>query len=131
VTVTGNGSLWSNRSFLTVGVGGDTLTLGLNASSVSNRVVVNGGSLIVTNAGGMGTVDVRRGVVELDTDTALVTGDIFLGPANDSTLLFGGWRRCHRPGQQRRPCHDGRRSHSDGRFLGGAGRADALGQLDH
>jgi T5SS/PEP-CTERM-associated repeat protein len=92
--VTGAGSLWSNsfdlyvgnsgaRNQLLVSNGGTVVArngvyLGFNSSSTINRIEVNGGSLLVSNAIGTGVLDVRRGTNSLtaglvDVDQLLVT----------------------------------------------------------
>ena len=81
VTVTGTGSLWSNSSGLWVGSNGSAnrlvvsnsatvaapvAYLGFNASATNNRIVIDGGTLRVTNAAGTGLFDLRRGTNVLD-----------------------------------------------------------------
>jgi T5SS/PEP-CTERM-associated repeat protein len=73
--ITGTGSLWTNI-FLFVGSGGvgqrlvvsngatvfaNGLTVGATATATNNRVVVDGGTLRVTNGPSTGLLDIRRG----------------------------------------------------------------------
>jgi T5SS/PEP-CTERM-associated repeat protein len=79
--VTGAGSMWSNQADLVVGVADrgnqliitnagtvttSNLFVGLQAPATNSRVVVDGGTLRVTNAAGTGLLDVRRGTNVLD-----------------------------------------------------------------
>jgi T5SS/PEP-CTERM-associated repeat protein len=75
--VTGAGSVWSNAFDLRVGNGGaanqlivsnsgtvsanNAVYVGVDPASVRNRLVVDGGTLRVTNVSAGGTLDVRRG----------------------------------------------------------------------
>jgi T5SS/PEP-CTERM-associated repeat protein len=95
--VIGGGSLWSNsgslhiggagaRNHLVVSNGGtvfarNAANLGLSASSTDNRIEIAGGSLIVSNAGGTATLDIRRGTNVLngglvDVDRLFVTNSL-------------------------------------------------------
>ncbi|MDK3160201.1 autotransporter domain-containing protein [Kamptonema cortianum] len=95
VVVTGTGSQWTNRADLTVGNNGasnalhiadsgavfaSNLTMGVNASSSNNVMSLSddGSQLVVTNAGGTGTSDIRRGTFTQNggtfrTDNLLLT----------------------------------------------------------
>jgi T5SS/PEP-CTERM-associated repeat protein len=93
VTVTDPGSMWVNEGELDVGRSGplnrlnvnnggtvtaSNLFVGLVSTSTDNRVVVDAGTLRVTNAMGTGVLDVRRGTVSLraglvDVDRLVMT----------------------------------------------------------
>ncbi len=114
--VTGAGSLWSNLPTLIVGdahrsnslhilnggrVMATNLIVGATAASTNNLVVVNGASsrLIVTNAAGTGTLDVRRGTLslqggEVHADTILATNSFSVisgfGSLAGNTIISSG-----------------------------------------
>ncbi len=109
VLVTGAGSLWSNPSFLTVGNTGSlaqlvirdvatvlatACTIGANASSTNNRLVVEGGALWITNASATATLDIRRGTNQLSggsmgTDLLRLTNVLGFFEFNGGTLRAG------------------------------------------
>jgi T5SS/PEP-CTERM-associated repeat protein len=88
--LTGAGSVWSSALELTVGLNsrrnqvvvsngaalfaGNALYVGFNASSTDNRIVVDGGTLRVTNLTGTGMLDIRRGTNVLNA--GLIEADI-------------------------------------------------------
>jgi T5SS/PEP-CTERM-associated repeat protein len=68
------------------------LFVGFNSSATNNRVVVHGGTLRVTNAAGMGVMEVRRGTNVLnagliDVDRLLVTNTSGRFTLNGGTLV--------------------------------------------
>ena len=103
VQVYGAGSLWSNRSDLFVGydgtfhqlvvsngglvsVGGNAF-LGLNpTTSTGNRLVVDGGTLRVTNGAGTGVLEVKRGTNVLNA--GLIEADILRMTNSQSRFEF-------------------------------------------
>ncbi len=106
VTVSGNGALWqtagalqigfngSDTNTLTIGSGGsviaDNATVGVDVSTLGNRITVSGGSLYVTNALGGGVLDFRLGIFSFNGGT--VTADNFLmtNGASSSSMVFTG-----------------------------------------
>jgi T5SS/PEP-CTERM-associated repeat protein len=115
VTVTGSGSVWNNSGDLYVGEysSGNTLTIadggavtvggnayiGYDAGADLNQLTLAGGSLAVTNAGGTGTLDVRRGTLSLSsgaigadqyTQTAAGSLAIALTGLNSNVVLAVG-----------------------------------------
>ena len=94
--VEGSGSLWNNQLDLYVGQSGrgnrldvnngatvaaSNLIVGFQSSSTNNRVVVDGGTLRVTNIAGNGALEVRRGtnvlnagLIEADSVRARTVG---------------------------------------------------------
>jgi T5SS/PEP-CTERM-associated repeat protein/autotransporter-associated beta strand protein len=104
VVVTGANSLWNNSANILVGdhsagnqltiSSGGAVTVGGNAyvgyaaSASNNQITVAGGSLTVTNAGGTGTLDVRRGTVTLNSGT--VTVDKFYATNGANSVLAVG-----------------------------------------
>ena len=85
--VSGAGSLWSNAGNLYVGYGatlnlltvGNAATVvasnffvGYNANSTGNFVTISGGNLLVTNVLATGMLDVRRGMLALNSGTVVV-----------------------------------------------------------
>jgi len=108
--VSGPGSLWTVSNVLSVGAFGSGNQLvvsnnatvqaahayvGENASSTNNRVLVNEGNLIVTNAGGTGTLNIRRGTNVLNAglvvaDKLLLTNSAGFLDFNGGTLITGG-----------------------------------------
>jgi T5SS/PEP-CTERM-associated repeat protein len=105
--VTGAGSSWSNTSTLVVGDVGprnqlivsngaavqvnDVVRVGLSPTSTNNQVIINNGSLRVTNATGTGTLDVRRGSITqtaglVEVDQLLVTNGLGQFLLNGGTL---------------------------------------------
>ena len=108
--VGGPGSLWTISSDLYVGEygGGNQLVVtnagtvqaanayvGVNASSMNNRAIVDGGNLIITNSGGTGTLDIRRGTNVLNaglirTDNLLLTNSAGFFDFNGGTFITGG-----------------------------------------
>ncbi len=109
VTVTGTGSVWSNRSELQVGSSGagntlrisnggavyaTNLIMGANGSSTGNALTMAGAAsqLLVTNAGGTGTSDIRRGTFTQNggtfrTDNLLVTNAAGIYTFNGGTAI--------------------------------------------
>lgn len=96
VTVVGEGSKWQVSETLWVGYGGDNSVLQIleggfvvasNAyisfatNSFRNRVVISGGSLVVSNAAGNGLYSVSRGTNQLDGGLVFV---------DDLRVLVGG-----------------------------------------
>ena len=110
VLVTGSGSVWNNLANLVVGNfgSGNALTasngatvlasnlfVGFNSSATNNRVVVDGGTLRVTNAAGTGVLDVRRGTNVfnaglIDADRLLLTNAAGVFEFNGGTLITRG-----------------------------------------
>ncbi len=105
VTVSGSGALWSIATNLYVGFSGsgNSLTLtnsgavtvggsayvGYNSGANNNQITLAGGSLSVTNAGGTGTLDVRRGTLTLNSGT--ITVDQFRATNSASSVVnFNG-----------------------------------------
>jgi len=95
VAVGGNGSLWQNWGNLYVGYGqpgfvstggsgnqldiriGGSVTasnayIGFLPASIGNQILVDGGSLYVTNAQASGVLDVRGGTLTMDSGTVMV-----------------------------------------------------------
>ncbi len=104
VTVTGTGSLWTNsrdilvgssgtNNQLTISSGGSvsaagTLYVGQNAGS-GNVLTVTNGTLTVTNGGGTGVMDVRRGDVIFNSGT--ITADsLLVNTGATGTFTFNG-----------------------------------------
>jgi len=102
--VTGAGSLWSNTGTLTVGVVNNSNSLqvlnngvvyatnfivGGTASSTGNTVRVNGGLLIITNAGGTSTYDLRRGIHQQFAGTTL-TDNFYMTNSQATLVITGG-----------------------------------------
>ncbi len=107
--VAGPGSVWSNTASVYVGysgfgnqlfvTNGGTLTatnlfIGFNASSSNNLVTVTAGNVIVTNAAGTGTLDVRRGTNVLNSGNITANRLLVTNPAgffefNRGTLSVG------------------------------------------
>ena len=109
--VTGNGSVWSNLNELRVGSSGqgNTLTIsnggsvyatnmiaGFNASSTNNLVTMSGAGsqLVVTNATGTSTYNIRRGTNvqnggTLMTDHLIVTNSVGAYTLNGGTAIVG------------------------------------------
>ena len=86
-TVSGVGSVWVNASSLAVGQSGSgntlyvenggevrcaQMTIGVNSSSVSNRVQITNGRLIVTNSSANASLAVRRGNLILEGGSIVV-----------------------------------------------------------
>jgi len=110
VLVADPGSLWTNSGDLYVGATGSgnqlvvtnagtvmatNVTLGYALSSTNNRAIVDGGNLIVTNSGGTGTLDIRRGTNVLNagliqTDHLLLNNSAGFFEFNGGTLITGG-----------------------------------------
>jgi T5SS/PEP-CTERM-associated repeat protein len=108
--VTGPGSTWTNTSGLYVGRfrGGNRLVVtnggfifsrgiyvGIDPSATNNRVVVDGGTLLVTNATGAGELDVQRGTNVLNAGLIDVSQLWVLNPLgyfefNGGTVRTGG-----------------------------------------
>jgi len=111
-TVTGSNTVWHNFGTLIVGSSGDTNTLfvrdsgtvfannvvvGANAGADGNRIVIEGGLLVATNAGGNGIVELRRGTMTmaggiLTANNLSVSNDATLtgyGTINGSVLVSG------------------------------------------
>ncbi len=109
--VTGPGSTWSNLTDLAVGVNGagnslvvsngglvsanDNIYVGATATSTNNRVIVDGGTLRVTNAAVTGVLDVRRGTNQLvsgliETDRLLLTNTMGGFEFRGGTLVTRG-----------------------------------------
>lgn len=112
VLVTGTGSLWQHKDNVIVGFSnpgsrldiqnGGTVqaftnaTIGANDGSSNNVLAIAGGNLIVTNAGGSATLDVRRGSLILDSglvraNALLATNGAQSGISfNGGTMSLGG-----------------------------------------
>ncbi len=110
VLVTGTGSLWSNRNNLFVGyfgsgnqlvvsnggaVSATNVTVGLGTFATNNRLAVAGGNLIVTNTGGTGALDIRRGANVfnaglIEADRLLLTNSAGFFEFNGGTLITRG-----------------------------------------
>lgn len=112
VTVTGNGSQWTNSGSLHVGdnhinnslrisnggaVYATNFVVGANPGSSGNLVTVDGASsaLIVTNGSLSGKIDIRRGILERNggliiTDTLLVTNADGAYRLNGGSLIVNG-----------------------------------------
>jgi len=104
-TVDGSGSLWTNSGDLFVGesgsdsqltvTGGGTvvaknLTLGFDTFySSGNSVTVNGGTLRLTSGAGAGTLDIRRGTLELDSGSVTAT-TLLATNGSASPIVFNG-----------------------------------------
>jgi fibronectin-binding autotransporter adhesin len=111
VTVTGAGSTWTNGGTLIVGVSGRRsrlvvsdgavvhepfdLRMGENATSTNNRIVVDGGTLVMASSTS-GLFDVRRGTNVLNAgliyvgQVLLVTNPLGVFEFNGGTLQTGG-----------------------------------------
>jgi T5SS/PEP-CTERM-associated repeat protein len=110
VIVTGAGSLWSNRLDVIVGglgrgnrlvvndggtVLGGNVFVGQESTSTNNRVVVDAGTLLVTNMAGTGVLDIRRGTNVLnaglmDVDQLVMTNTLSRFEFNGGTLITRG-----------------------------------------
>ncbi|HEX5223254.1 MAG TPA: GH25 family lysozyme [Verrucomicrobiae bacterium] len=105
VLVTGAGSRWNSRADLAVGYDGTdnqlvvsngavvsvfrNLFLGLNPTTSSgNRIVVDGGTLVVTNTGVTGLLEIKRGTNVLNA--GLIETDILRMTNAQSTMEFNG-----------------------------------------
>jgi T5SS/PEP-CTERM-associated repeat protein len=103
VTVIGTDSIWNNHNNLYVGAngGGNQLTIaaggtvlagqiivGLLPSSSNNTLEAYGGSLHVTNAAGNAVLDVRRGMLLLNSGAVTVDG--LLATNGSSVVQFNG-----------------------------------------
>ena len=110
IVVTGTNSVWTGGDNLSVGEGGSrnllvvsnagfygggNVIVGELSSSTNNRVVVDGGTLRVTNATGTGFLDVRRGTNALnagliDVDRLLLTNTQGFFEFKGGTLVTRG-----------------------------------------
>jgi len=104
VVVTGSGSVWSNRTSLTVGKsarsarlvvtnGGSVFSLGdvrlgENVTSTNNSIVVAGGTLRATNAAGTATLDLRRGTNQFNAGA--IEADRLLMTSTQAFFEFNG-----------------------------------------
>ena len=101
--LTGAGTLWSNQNDLVVGnasfgnqlvvsngamIVSSNVFVGFGATSTNNRVVVDGGVLLLTNAVGNGTLDVRRGTNVINA--GLVEVDQLLVTNTSGRFEFNG-----------------------------------------
>lgn len=110
--ISGAGSVWTNSSELLVGILGSgnqlvvsnsglaiarsSIFLGPNAGASSNRIEIDGGSLVVTNVG-FGLFDIRRGTAVLNSgliaaDRLLLTNVGGFLQFNSGTLSVGSSR---------------------------------------
>ena len=104
--VTGTGSQWSNRTDLYVGNSGaansltisnggsvfaSNLTIGVNVSSSNNLLTMSGvdSALVVTNATGTGTYDIRRGT-NIQNGGTVRTDNLLVTNSQGTYLLNGG-----------------------------------------
>lgn len=102
--VTGTNSQWRNGGIFYVGLNGSTnaltitngglvsatdLVMGNNAASVSNRLGIYGGQLVVTNTSGNGVLDVRRGALDFNGG-ALVADMLYATNGASSLFNFNG-----------------------------------------
>lgn len=103
VVVTGAGAGWNNTGNLFVGDQGSgnvliasngatvlssNLFVGFNSGASNNRVIVDSGTLRVTNASGTGVLDVRRGAATLQS--GLVEVDRLLVTNSQGSFVFDG-----------------------------------------
>ena len=104
VLVTGSGSVWSSGGALLVGYssGGNRLTVANSGtvlatnivlgygSATGNGIDLTGGQLYATNAGGTGTLDVRRGTVALNSGSILADTVLLTNGLNGTLAMSGG-----------------------------------------
>ena len=101
--VTGTNSRWINSSDLSVGTRGSgnqlvvsnggtvsasNVFVGLDADSLGNRVIVDGGTLRVTNVGGSAALDIRRGTNVLNA--GLIEADWLVMNNSAGFFTFNG-----------------------------------------
>jgi T5SS/PEP-CTERM-associated repeat protein len=108
VVVTDSGSVWNNSTDLYVGNSANAagnqlivsnnaivlttnLLVGVTASSLNNLVTVIGGNVFATNSGQFGTLDVRRGTMNL-LSGRVKTDRLFLTNGLSGRLNFAGGR---------------------------------------
>ena len=109
-TLTDPGSSWTNlgefyvglgdsRNSLVVSNGGllftESMTVGRDSSSLSNRITVAGGTMLVANGTGTGVLDVRRGTTFLtsgliDVDQLVITNPAGAFDLDGGTLISRG-----------------------------------------
>ena len=104
VLVAGTGTVWNNSSNLLIGVAGSSNSLtitnnasviasnaciGLSAPSAGNQINVAGGGLYVTNEPLNGVLEVRRGLLALNSGTVSVN-ELMLTNGLNSVIGFAG-----------------------------------------
>ncbi len=104
--VTGAGTIWSNRQDFIVGVDGagarvsvsnaalvvaqGTVYVGENATSLNNRLIVDGGGVCATNGGGSGAINIVRGTNVLNA--GLIEADSLRSTNSSGKFEFNGGR---------------------------------------
>ncbi len=104
VQVTGPNSAWYNSSYLNIGnlgsgnrlaisngglVTADSVSLGNTAGSSNNTLAISGGSLLITDAT-YGQLDLRRGVVTMDSGTLWARSILLTNGAMGTLTMSGG-----------------------------------------